>query len=205
MIKWKKKILWGVLIPWILLGWIIVFTAGLYWYNSYLTGEINTVENNIKTVLTQIDEVKKDPKLQVFNLLEKHKKVISTLNRNSQIPKIIKSLNEIEDKYGLIFDKIGYANGIITLNSSTSSKRSSEPYRAVSDFIKKYREDKDADFLLPFVSKFTGSSEMKMPIILELTDNILGSKDFKNKKISTASTQKEKIIQKINRNSQTGE
>ena len=90
--------------------------------NEKISSEISQIETNI-------ENLRKDPKIKVYELLEKYKTEIARLENNSNVIKFIDHLADIRSKYWVSFSGFALANWEIKteaearkLSSSVSSK-----------------------------------------------------------------------------------
>ena len=139
-------------LPSIFLILVIMLSIGLFSYNKYLQSWNEKISSEISQIETNIENLRKDPKIKVYELLEKYKTEIARLENNSNVIKFIDHLADIRSKYWVSFSGFALANWEIKteaearkLSSSVSSKDTS--YEKVAKFIKEYREDKNKEAL----------------------------------------------------------
>jgi len=162
--------------PIIFLVFVILSTIWLYWYNFYIESDNQKIETRISEKKTEINKIKEDKNIQVYALISDNKKTLNKLESYSQITRFMNSLTYIEDNYSLILEWFNYSNWIITTKASTNPEKVSNAYVATYSFIEKYRNEKDVDFKLPYISKVIWNSQMSFNLKLEVKDNLINNK-----------------------------
>ncbi len=148
---------------------VLVSSIWLYIYNLYLQDEIWAINKDIIVYKTNIKELKKDEKLQVYTLIEENKKILNEMEKRSKITNYINAVEKISVKMWLEFGDFNYSDGKITTDVVAKTKSlavSGEDviknlaYVKVRDFIKKYRKDQTALFDLGFINSFNWTDEI---------------------------------------------
>lgn len=150
---------------------VSVITVIIYLYNQEVYKDINEIEVKIKEVELLINNIKKDERLQVYNLIEKNNKSIEKLKYISQVPTFIKHFKFLWRKYKMKLKTFNYSGGKINTEVLFTNKRDLT-YLRVVNFIKNYRESSDALFELNFINSVRWNEAMKFSIWLELKDKI---------------------------------
>lgn len=192
----------GKIIPIILLVFAILSTAGIYWYNMHLESENEKITQNISETKSKIVEIQKDPNLQVFKLLTDNKRIIDKLTSQSQVTTFIKRLAIIENKYLLNFGAFNYSNGVISTWVITSPDSSLSAYSIVTDFIQKYRADKNTYFTLPFINQVSWSDSMKLNVEFTVKDKLPEVANDNEVVTAPVKTNKQTILEKIEQRNQ---
>ena len=97
-------------LPSIFLILVIVLSIGLFSYNKYLQSGNEKISSEISQIETNIENLRKDPKIKVYELLEKYKTEIARLENNSNVIKFIDHLADIRSKYWVSFSGFALAN-----------------------------------------------------------------------------------------------
>lgn len=157
---------------------IILITGGLYWYNSYVISKNNDLEQEISLLKSQIITAKKDRGVLVSTLLESNKKILQQLENRNDISSFITHMWIMERSYNLKFQGFQYVNWVINTDVSFESKKSdiannvwidaTLAYKDTVEFIKKYRNNKNAPFILEFINMVNGTDTINFPIALRL-------------------------------------
>lgn len=157
---------------------IIIITAGLYGYNSYITSKNDDLEQEISLLKSQVTSAKKDRGVLVSTLLESNKKILEQLESRNDVATFITHMWIIERTYNLKFQNFQYVNGIINTDVFFESKKSdiannvwidsTLAYKDTVEFIKKYRNNKNAPFILEFINMVSGTDNISFPISLRL-------------------------------------
>ena len=184
-------------LPSIFLILVIVLSIGLFSYNKYLQSGNEKISSEISQIETNIENLRKDPKIKVYELLEKYKTEIARLENNSNVIKFIDHLADIRSKYWVSFSGFALANWEIKteaearkLSSSVSSKDTS--YEKVAKFIKEYREDKNKEALfdLDFVNSFEWMDTIKFGLNFKIKAPKAKKEEIKSVKQNTTTKEK---------------
>lgn len=153
----------------VLLIFSVFITWSIYFYNYLTSNSIVNLKNWIEVSKTAIDNLKKNDRVQTYNLLELNSNNIAMLDKKSNIVEYIEHFKSIKAKYFLDFAWFNYSDLKITTNV-TSEKDNYPAYVKVANFIEKYRldADKDAKFKLPFINTITGQDEIKFSVNFEV-------------------------------------
>lgn len=170
--NWKKI----PLIPVIFLAIVLFLTAWLYVFNTFvLEKKLDSLNVSIDDLERDIRKTREDWKIKVYELLESHKNDILKYERNSDIVKYMKHLEDISRKYWLTFSGFSISGWEIKSEITVRKlglKWWSEAYEKVKDFIKNYREDSDSLLELKFINSFEWMDEIKFLVNFK-TKNIL--------------------------------
>lgn len=147
----------------------IFITWSIYFYNYLTSNSIVNLKNWIEASKNAIADLKKNDRVQTYNLLELNSKNIAMLDKKSNVVEYIEHFKSIKAKYFLDFNWFSYSDLKITTNV-TSEKDSYPAYVKVANFIERYRLDgeKDAKFKLPFINSITGQDEIKFSVNFEV-------------------------------------
>ncbi len=167
VISWSKNNL--PLWPMIFLVFVLVVTAGLFFYNNHLDKKNSQILSRIDKIESSIEKIEENPKVQIYSLLDMNTTFISELEKRNKIISYINHLRYIQNTYWLSFDWFSYSNWKIsttaTVNSTTDDGIA---YEKTVDFIKKYRESDNAKFNLEFINSFEWMNTLKYNINFEL-------------------------------------
>lgn len=156
-----------IIFPIILLVIVILSTIGIYWYNYSLEKENNKIYERLANIEKNIWILNKNENIRIYNLIQKNKKILTKLEKYSQITYFINSMEYIKKQYWLNFKWFNYSNWII------STKASALFYSSASKFIEEYRKDEKEIFNIWFISKVTGSRELSFDLKLEIKNSFL--------------------------------
>lgn len=164
------------LISLVLLIFSLAINGVVYSYNYYINKNIEGISSSIEQSKTAINNLKKNEKIRIYNLVDLNKKNIAILDKKSNIVEYIEHFKSIKSKYWIEFTGFNYSDWKITTNALAENKaltllsRKSASYIKVADFIEKYRldTDKDAKFNLPFITTINWQSEMKFDVNFEV-------------------------------------
>lgn len=197
----NSQLTWKI-VPIILLIIALVLTASIYGYNNYLEWKNALTESNIAETKEKIENIQKDPNLQVYKLITDNRSTMDKLTAQSQVTTFIERFTEIENKYFLNFGTFNYASWVITTDAVTSSDSSLASYSIITDFIKWYRSDRNTYFTLPFISAVNGSDSMKFNVVFDVKDVLPENADENEKteaKVETSTNSTKQAILEANR------
>lgn len=160
----NKKIKKIPVIPTVFLLIVILFSAVLYFYNYFLEKKNDSLNEEIQVLEKSIENIKKDKKVEVYELLQKYKWEIWKYEKNSDIVKYMNHLEGISKKYWIIFSGFSIANWEIKTEivvRKLNLKGNSQAYERVVKFIKDYREDSESLLNLNFINSFDWMDEIK--------------------------------------------
>lgn len=143
---------------------VVVTTAILYFYNNYVWGQIDRLNNSITAIESNISEVEKDKRLQIYSLLELNKKAISSFELMNDVTKYINHMNVIASKYKLEFNSFNLAKWEISSNVKIISDNEWIAFQKTRDFINNYRTDPKALFELKFINSIEWMDDMKFSV-----------------------------------------
>ncbi len=143
---------------------VIIATALLHFYNSTLSTDIEKIKMNISSYNSNIREVQKDKKIQIYTLLELNDNVIRSYKLMNKIPKYINHLKDIETIYGVKFSWFNLNNMKLNSKIKVISDDKAIAYQKTRDFLKKYRNDPNALFNLEFVNQFEWMDNMQFKV-----------------------------------------
>lgn len=143
---------------------VIVITITLHFYNSYLSGQINEVKTKITGYESSILEVQKDERLQVYSLLKLNTDVINSYKMMNNVTKYINHMNATALKYNLEFSGFNLINWEVSSIVKIISDNEWIAFQKTRDFIKKYREDPNALFILEPISSFEWTDDITFKV-----------------------------------------
>jgi len=140
---------------------IILISIGIFFYNSFLINQNRELEDQIVTHNASINEVKKDKKIQIKELVDMNKWVLLELEKKSDIVNYIKHLKLLNSKYGISLEGFDYAWWKIATTVKITSDERWVAYGKLIKFIEDYRLNKDALFDLLFVNTISGHDSIE--------------------------------------------
>lgn len=146
---------------------IIAITIWIYLFNFYTIREIASLNDDISSMNKAILDIKKDPKIQIFELLESNKANIAMLDKKSNVVPYIYEIKRISSVYGIEFSWFDYWAWAIktSVNIPWDDVWVKLAYQKTSEFIEKYRKsDKEAIFNLPFINDIEWQSNIKFAV-----------------------------------------
>lgn len=169
-----KKLDYTFFISLILLIIAILINTWVYSYNYYTNKNIDDLKSKIEESKKAISNIKNNERIKTYFLLEQNKNNIVILDKKSNIISYIEHLKVIKSKYYLNFTWFNYTDLKITTNAWVENKdfnslwNNSLAYIKVTNFIEKYRMDKESKFKLPFINVINWQSEIKFDINFEV-------------------------------------
>ncbi|MDD3646127.1 MAG: hypothetical protein PHH06_01835 [Candidatus Gracilibacteria bacterium] len=150
-------------------AFVVVLTGVLFFYNSHLDKQTTLLQNEITQKENSIKEKKENKAIQIYELYILNKKVLERLDKNSQIVSFLNHIEEITQKYNVVFEGFNYSNGMLSLDAITVSDDNGFDYQKASKFIEGYRNDEESLFNLGFIETITTIEDKeKFNIKLEL-------------------------------------
>ncbi len=157
-LKKKKSPLFSI----ILFVLVLFISIWIYAYNIFLEKNIEEVNIKIQRIEDGIKEEKKDKALQIYILLKENKNILSKMDKNNQITKYMKHLNDISRENSIDFKGFTLSNSKIATKVESANKTDKIlAYMNVKNFIKNYRKSKKALFSLDFINLFNGTDLIK--------------------------------------------
>jgi len=148
---------------------VLLVTLGLFFYNYHLDNTNAELVTKIEERKSDIRELSKDDKLQVFALIESNKFSIDELTKRTDVTKYIMHLKAVAQKYDLVFEWFKLSQW--TLKSSVIIESSEEwgiAYTKTIDFIKNYRSEKNWLFELNFINSIEWMDSMKFNVNFDI-------------------------------------
>lgn len=140
---------------------VLLSTIIMHLYNISVKNDIEKSKTNISWIETNIKNVKKDKKLQIYSLLQKNKDVINSYKLMNNVTMYINHMNVIQAKYDLLFKWFTLNNWKLFTNIEINSDDKAIAYQKTRDFLKNYRTDKKTLFDLDFVNQIEWMDNMK--------------------------------------------
>lgn len=159
------------LIPAIFLATVIVFTIVLFWYNKYLESKNNWISESITDIENKLSNLREDKEIQVYELLDIHRSKMNILEKNSNIVTYMDHLSDLSKRYKISFKWFSMTNWDLKTDIEARrlwSIKTDPAYIKVKDFIKLYREDKEALFDLDFINSFEWMDNIKFSVNLKV-------------------------------------
>ncbi|MDD3793753.1 MAG: hypothetical protein PHI37_02990 [Candidatus Gracilibacteria bacterium] len=150
--------------PLVFLGIVLILTVCLFLYNWGLERSVSGLNEKISQRIIDIENLKNDPKVQVYSLIENNKNTIDILEKRSRITDYVKHLNAISKKYDLLFEGFDLNQGKLNLQVIVNSSEKGIAYIKARDFIKNYRLEDNALFDLGFINSIEGSDFLKFNV-----------------------------------------
>lgn len=157
---------------------VFLITVWLFGYNIYLQKSIKVIDNDINIYKTNVSELKKDEKLQVYTIIEDNKNILDEMTKRSKITTYINAIEKIWIKMWIVFGDFNLSNGEISIEGTAKTKSlimtnnedasESLAYTKVKDFIKNYREDEKALFNLGFINSFNWSDTIRFSMVFTI-------------------------------------
>jgi hypothetical protein len=135
---------------------VILATVAMYFYNVMLDNQNTELSNSIIHYDASIADIKKDKRLQVYELLKMNEKTISALAAKSNVSMYIKYLKAIGSKYDITFEGFNYGSGEIQSAAKIASDERGLAYAKITNFISGFRKLEDRKFDLLFINNLVG-------------------------------------------------
>lgn len=171
------------LIPAIFLATVIVFTIVLFWYNKYLESKNNWISESITDIENKLSNLREDKEIQVYELLDIHRSKMNILEKNSNIVTYMDHLSDLSKRYKISFKWFSMTNWDLKTDIEARrlwSIKTDPAYIKVKDFIKLYREDKEALFDLDFINSFEWMDNIKFSVNLKVKKSQKTSESLDN-------------------------
>ncbi len=148
------------------LGFVILLTAGLYFYNANVVSWNVDLDWEISRLDTSIKKLNADENIKAYSLYVSNKDTFDTLTAQSQIPKFVKHIKTATrslDLWGF-----SYSDGKIAMKFTSESDTTSQSYQKVIKFLKSYRENEENMFTLDTIWWVTGQDKITFNANFEL-------------------------------------
>ncbi len=171
----------------IILIFIITLTISIFWYNLYIEKQNNNLQSEIQVKNTAINNLENQKEIIAYSIYTKNKWLIKTLENYSKQTLFINHLFELSNKYKIFFKWYNFSKWKLQTTVIASSNNIVN-YRKTANFIKNYREDKNALFKLDFIKNISiknNQIDNVFNITFELKnnlENILIQKNKENEK-----------------------
>jgi len=147
---------------------VILATVWIKVYSNSIEEKNNNLKMDIEAVVASIDEIKKDEKTQIYELLQRNKKSIERKTALSNIPNFVGTMKQMSEDYEINFNGFNYSNGIISCEAKAKTSNSGLAFEKTAKFIKDYRASEEALFNVGFINSFDGTNEIAFNIELEV-------------------------------------
>jgi hypothetical protein len=138
------------------LSFVLVISIGIFWYNTFLVKANQELEEQIINIDNSLNEVKKDKRIQIKELIDINKSILKELDKKSNVVNYIKHLRLLNSKYGINLEGFDYNAWKITTTAKISSDERGPAYGKLVRFIQDYRLNKDNELDLMFVNTISG-------------------------------------------------
>jgi len=145
----------GMYISLIVFGIVFVLTIGLYFYNSKLSKDLETLNNEISVLENNLKVLNEDNEIILYNLITSNKIFLDKYKYLSDVPKIINNLKKLSRDYSITFDWFNYSSASLSANAFVINDDKSLASSKAEKFIKYFRDTETKDmFSLWFVWSF---------------------------------------------------
>lgn len=137
---------------------ILAITGGMYGYTLKVESENESIKAEILTHDTSIMNIKKDPRLQIYDVLSLNESAFADFYKKSQVSTFVRHLNSFRDTYQLSIEGFTYQNGQIgtTISAETTADDVQLAYEKVTSFMQAYKNETTALFALQFIDALSG-------------------------------------------------
>jgi len=147
---------------------VVLATVWIKLYSNSIEAKNEKLQMDIDEVVASINEIKKDEKTQIYELLQRNKKAIERKELLSDIPNFVGTMKQMSEDFEVEFDGFAYSNGVISCETKASTDNASLAYQKTAKFIKDYRASEEAIFNIGFINAFDGTNEMMFNVELEV-------------------------------------
>lgn len=105
---YKKKQARGVYFTLGFLLFVIVGTAALFFYNTYLDTKNTQLQQEISQRKLSIEELRKDKNIEAYYIYNLNKSILDTFTQQSQIPTFIEHALRTMIRYDVTFQDFSY-------------------------------------------------------------------------------------------------
>lgn len=147
---------------------VLVITVWIRFYSNGVEAKNEKIQMDIDEVVSSINDIKKDEKTQIYELLQRNKKAIERKTMLSNIPNFVWTMKAMSETYDVDFEGFSYSNGIISCETNTITDNSNLAYKKTSNFIREYRASEEALFNVGFINAINWTNDMKFNIELEV-------------------------------------
>lgn len=145
----------------ILLACTLIVTIGLYGINWYVESQNTQLASDISAADTSLNTLKNDKRIQIYNLVDANKVVLSKFEAHSQIVSFIKHIKSLWPAYWMTFQGFDYTNGVITTKAIFGGDDRWIAYPKLTKFISDYRDHESIMDLL-FINTVTGQDQIQV-------------------------------------------
>jgi len=146
----------------------VFISIWLLTYNYIIDKDITAVNIEINKTEINIAEINKDKNISINKLINSNRQALNDLRAKSNIIGFVKHLNKIKEWYKIDLRWFNYQNWELQTSVTAKSNTDTLSYNMVSDFIRKYRNNKDNQFNLNFINSITWNEKINFNISLVL-------------------------------------
>lgn len=143
---------------------ILLATGALFGYSFFLENKSTQYAAEIEQLKNSIQEVKKDKKLQAFQIIEKNKGLLKKMEKHSNIPLLLDHIKYINATYGVSLTNFNYSDEKINVDLVARTFKEKLGDKKFAEFVSEYRKDKEAIFSLDFVGNINGHTKISSQI-----------------------------------------
>jgi len=146
----------------------VLMTIWLLTYNYSIDKNIKSINIEINKADIGIAEINKDKNISINKLINSNSQALNDLKTKSNITGFIKHLNDIKEWYNIDLRWFNYQNWELQTSVIVKSTTDALSYNTASDFIRKYRNNKNNLFNLNFINSIKWNDKINFNISLVL-------------------------------------
>jgi len=164
--KWSYR---NMNISIVVLSIIVLLTIWMYFFNSKLNNDLESLKTELNEINDDIKTLEKDSKIIIYNMLEKNKDKIELYEKMSKIPTFISNIDNLSRSYGISFNTFSYNSWKLSTLASARNDWRSLATKKVIDFMSYFRDEENENiFKLDFVNNFSWQEEIRFNAIFEI-------------------------------------
>ncbi len=147
-------------ISWVIFVLLFLVTVGIYGVNMSFSKKVEQLRTELNTQTTQINQLKQDKRLELFQLVEKNKTMLEKYKKMSQIPQYVNDVTQLAKNYRL--DILGFSYNVGTIQSKVIAKTDETSFGSVKtkNFLEYFRKQDEHIFSLDFVKNFEWQNDV---------------------------------------------
>ncbi len=138
----------------------ILATGWLYLYTSSIKEENAQISEQIQTYNASIEAERSDENVQIYSIYEKHKGLLESTSKRSEIPLFVSHLKKNFQKYWVIWKGFDYNDGVVLVEMESKTGESEYAYQRIVKMLREYPLDEKALFEIWEVTTFSGHDQI---------------------------------------------
>jgi len=143
---------------------VVIITGAMYFFNSKVDWEITSLEAKKTRLDSSVEEIQKDPQVQIYKIYQGNKEIFDQYEKRSQIPLFVSHLKKQFLKYDISATGFQYSDGKVNTDLSAGTNETWFAYEKIVRMMDEYSADEKAIFEMQTTGSFSWYDRINFPV-----------------------------------------